>query len=298
MASADACCALVAASQHGCLTLAQAATCGLSGEAVRRRVRRRLWRRVLPRTYAVQGAPPSWEQRLMAAVLWVGEGAASGASAAALWRFPDFAPGPIEVSHTGTRSGRRGIAVRRVDLPARDVARIRGIPATTPARTLADVAATARSDRFDAAFHYCLHERLATPGGLHDLCERRTGSGFAGAARLRAAVAAYAEGRPAASPLEARLERRLRRSKIPAPLQQHEVRLDGHRYFLDFAWPDERVAVEVDGYRWHSSREAWRRDRERLTTLRRAGWTVVNATREDVDDRFDELASELRTLLR
>lgn len=66
---------------------------------------------------------------------------------------------------------------------------------------------------------------------------------------------------------------------------------------LDFAWPRARVAVEVDGYRWHASREAWRRDRDRLAALRRAGWNVLNVTREDVDERFEQLVSELRILL-
>jgi very-short-patch-repair endonuclease len=289
---------MVAAEQHGCLTAGQAMRCGLSAEAVRRRVRDGRWRRVLPKTYVLRAAPSTWEQRLFAALLWAGEtAAASGLSAAALWGFPDFSPGPVEISHSGARQSRGQVLVRRVRLEPTDVTRIRGIPVTTPARTLADLAGRVDGARLDAALHYCLHDRLTTAAALQDLSERRSGPGFPGAGRLRASLAAYAGGPAAASPLEVRLDRRLRASGFPSPRRQHEVMVDGHRYYLDFAWPAARLAVEVDGYRWHSSRTAWLRDRQRLAALRRKGWTVVRVTREDVDDRFGDLEKELREFL-
>ncbi len=233
----------------------------------------------------------------MAAVLWGGGTAAvSGRAAAALWAFPDFDGGSVEISLRGGRRSRRGVVVRRVDIPKSDVITLRGIRVTTAARTVADLAGTTTDRRFDAAFHHVLHHRLATLEALADLADRYAGPGHPGAARLRSAVAAY-NGRPAASPLEARLARRLRASALPKPVRQHEIRLGHVRYFLDFAWVRHRVAIEVDGYRWHSSRQAWQRDRERLTALRRAGWTVVNATKEDVDARFEALLAELRSLL-
>lgn len=299
MDSRDARCGLLAAEQHGCITLAQAARCGISGEGVRRRVREGRWRRILPRVYVVRGAPSTWEQRLFAAVLWAGDAAAvSGPSAAALWGFPEFARAGVEISYPGAKQSRAGVTVRRVALELCDVARIRGIPVTSPARTLADIAGMTSIDRFDAAFHYCLHANLTCLASLEELAHRRAGPGFRGCARLREAVAAYAGDPAAASPLEARLARRLRSSNLPPARRQHEVRVEGRRRYLDFAWPHRLVAVEVDGYRWHSSRSSWRKDRDRLGALRRAGWTIVHAARDDVDERFDRLAKELQDLLR
>jgi very-short-patch-repair endonuclease len=297
--SRDARCGMLAAEQHGCLTLDQARRAGLSDEAVARRVRAGEWRRVLPCVYALRAAPHTWEQQLVAATLWAGDGAAvSGAAAAAVWEFPDFGRCAVEISHAGTKRGLRGIRVRRVVLPPNHVTSNRGIRVTTPARTLSDIAASAGVARFDAAFHYCLHRGLATLGALREVAEHRTGPGFPGSSRFLGALAAYGEGAPAASPLEARLASRLVGSEIPPARRQHQVIVEGRTRYLDFAWPDRMVTVEVDGYRWHSSRRAWREDRERLAALRRAGWTVLNVAREDVDERFGDLVDELRTLLR
>ena len=291
----DARCAMVAGEQHGCITVEQARSCRLSDEAIRRRTQSGRWRRVLPRTYVLRGAPETWEQRLMAALLWAGDGAvASGPSAAALWELPDFEPGPVQISHEGAKQSGREVTVRRVVLGALDVSSVRGIPVTSPARTLADLAGTLSPRRFDAALHHCLHNRIATLEDLREVSDRRAGAGHPGAGRLRDAVDAYA-GRPAASPLEARLAARLRRTRLPLPVRQHEVRTGARRRYLDFAWPDRKVAVEVDGYRWHSSRAAWERDRERLAELRRLGWTIVHVTHDDVERGFEDLAAELRT---
>jgi very-short-patch-repair endonuclease len=202
----------------------------------------------------------------------------------------------VEISHAGAKQSRRGVTVRRVVLERADVSSTGGIPVTSPARTLADLARILPPARFDAAFHHCLHTEIVTPQELREMCRRRGGPGHPRTGRLRDAVDAYS-GRPAGSPLEARFARRLRGTKLPAPVRQHEVHAGGRVCRLDFAWPDRHVAVEVDGYRWHSSRASWRRDRERLSALRRAGWKVLNVEREDVDERFDDLAAELRTLL-
>ncbi|SDO57141.1 hypothetical protein SAMN05660199_02188 [Klenkia soli] len=56
-------------------------------------------------------------------------------------------------------------------------------------------------------------------------------------------------------------------SGIPACTQQDEVGLSGRRVRLDAAWPDLRVAVELDGHRFHSSRVDRERDMRRDTAL-------------------------------
>ena len=298
METPDARCAAVAAGQHGCISLAQARLCGLDRERVHYRAATGRWRRVLPRTYVLGGTPETWEQRAHAALLWAGDGAVvSGVCAAAAWRFPGYPQARIEISVQGARQSRHGIVVRRVRLERGDVARTRGLAATSPARTVADLAGRGRDARFDAALHHCLHERLATLADLEDVAVRRAGAGFTGATRLREALAAYGSGPAAASVLEARVDRRLREAGLPRPQRQWCVETRSGRRYLDFAWPRRLVALEVDGYRWHSSRTAWQRDRERLAELRRAGWTVVHVTSDDVGN-FDATAEELAALLR
>lgn len=289
----------LAARQHGCISLAQATALGVSKETVSRRARDRRWERVLPRVYVVRGSPRTWEQRLFAAILWGGPGAvACGRAAAALWGFPGSRRGTVEISLSwGTRAP-GGVVVRRLSLHPGDRTVLDGFPVTTAGRTLVDAAVRMRGwNAFDAAFHYCLHERLTDLESLKLLSTRHSGPGNSGGARLRNALAAYAADRPAASPLESRCARKLDRSGLPAARRQYEVRIEGRRRFLDFAWPTQRVALEVDGFRWHSSRAAWESDRARHGELRRAGWTVITATHDDIERRFDRLEAELAALV-
>ena len=132
MGVADERCTMLAAEQHGCISFEQALRCGLSADAVFRRARSGRWRRILPSVYAVTGAPATWEQRLMAAVLWAGEGTAiARASAAALWKLPGFGPGRVEIYHATSKRSRSGVIVHRVRLDPRDATHLRGRPVTT-----------------------------------------------------------------------------------------------------------------------------------------------------------------------
>jgi very-short-patch-repair endonuclease len=296
MGTPDARCGLIAGEQHGCITLAQAQLCGLSVDGVYRRARDARWIRVLPEVYRLAGAPQTWEQKLWAALLWCGEHAVvSGPAASALWELPDSRRGPVEVTHPGSKRSRKGVVVRRMHLDPTEMTAVRGIRVTTPARTLLDLAVRLADRALDAAVHHCLHHRLVTRADLAAILDRRPAG--TGSAKLRKAFEAYDVGAPAASPLEARIAHRLRFSGLPAPVRQHEVRVAGRRRFLDFAWPEVRVALEADSYRWHSSRGAWESDRARLRDLRRAGWTIVHATQDDVEGGFDRLAADLADLL-
>jgi hypothetical protein len=67
---------------------------------------------------------------------------------------------------------------------------------------------------------------------------------------------------------------------LPAPEPQHPVTIDGRRYRLDFAWPDRRVALEVDGFGPHSGYAAFHDDRRRDLALQSAGWRVLHVTDE------------------
>ena len=85
----------------------------------------------------------------------------------------------------------------------------------------------------------------------------------------------------------------IRRAGLPRP--QTNTRIG--RYEVDAAWPEERVALEVDGFAYHSTREAFERDRRKTADLAAAGWRVSRVTwRQLVDEREAVVARLARTL--
>jgi very-short-patch-repair endonuclease len=89
---------------------------------------------------------------------------------------------------------------------------------------------------------------------------------------------------PTDSPLEAKVLRRLRAEGFEGPSNQFEVSDEsGFVARVDFAWPTERVALHVDGYRWHSQRERFDRDRSQLARLTAVGWVSVHVTATGLD---------------
>jgi hypothetical protein len=70
---------------------------------------------------------------------------------------------------------------------------------------------------------------------------------------------------------------------LPAPICQLTITSDGRQIArVDFAWPHVRLVVEIDGFEWHFSREAFQRDRTRQNDLVLLGWTVLRFTADDV----------------
>jgi hypothetical protein len=94
----------------------------------------------------------------------------------------------------------------------------------------------------------------------------------------RGSETALAESRP-----EIRLGRLLASAGLPEPVQQHWVRVRTERFRLDFAYPEQKVAIEYDGWDAHRSRGAFDRDRRRDRLLQLAGWTVLRFTSRSSD---------------
>ena len=86
------------------------------------------------------------------------------------------------------------------------------------------------------------------------------------------------------SVLETRFLRLLLRAGLPHPECQHQIREGGRLIaIVDFAYPDVRLAIEVDGYRWHSGRIRWQHDLQRRNELTRVGWHVLHVTAHDLE---------------
>jgi very-short-patch-repair endonuclease len=304
-ATADAGCARIAAAQHGVLTRAQASASGIRPRGVRHRIESGRWARVYPGVYRMCGSQQTWHQELMAACLWAGADAvASHRAAAALWELEGFPAGPLEVScPRDLKAPVPGLIVHKVTgLGSPDLAAVAGIPVTSPSRTLMDLCGpriAASRKVLGAAVDDALRRGLTSVPRLRWTLDRLGGRGRPGTGLLRELLRERAPGDPPpASELEARLIKLLRTAKLPQPRREHQVKENGTLLArVDLAYPDRLLAIEADGYRFHSGRVAWQRDRRRRNVLTTRGWRVLHVTGEDLALRSSEVIAEIRRAL-
>lgn len=235
----------------------------------------------------------------MAAVLASGPGAVlSHASAAALWGIRSSAGGQIHV--TTSKKWRSSDSIRRhcSSLPEDEKTVVDGIPATTVPRTVFDLAATGTVDHVESLLRESeyrqLHDRLSLPALLERYPRRR------GAPRIRAAlerIEGLPTGRPK-SPLEERFLPFLSRYRLPRPRLNEWLVLGDRRYQVDCHWPGTGQIVELDSWKGHGTRSAFRRDRTRDRHLRVAGYSVTRVSWAQLDDEPEAVAADLHRLLR
>lgn len=293
-------CARLARRQFGVLTRADARRAGLSDDAIWRRVSSGVWLERFPRTYVVEGAPPSWHQDQFAACAWTHGVSSHRAAAHVLGIWPSTAA-PLEVTvdrSIGTKH--RGIIVHRSPLLPADVRRIQGMPVTTAARTLLDLGAVGDEEMVEQALEDAIRRRLVDIPTLRRRLDADGARGRNGTATLRGLLRSRSRGyTPTESVLEVKLARLIRQSPLPAPVQQHVVRHRGVTVArVDFAYPEHRLAVEADSYTWHSGRRAWARDRQRSNRLIDLGWRVIYVTHDDVVHRSTEVVSRIAVALK
>jgi very-short-patch-repair endonuclease/predicted transcriptional regulator of viral defense system len=285
--------------QYGVLSRAQAVKAGLSPRSVDRRLATGRWESVLPGVYRAAGVPGSWHQSVRAACLWAGDDAfASHRTAAALWGLDDSVLGEPEISTT-RRVRHSGIIVHVAEIPNCDRASVASIPTTGVARTLFDLGAVTGRETVEAALDDALRRRLTSFGRLTRRLEDLGGRGRRGAAVLRSLLEVRdPKNAPPDSVLEARLIRVLRRANLPEPSRQFEVREKGKLLArVDLAYPDLHLAIEADGYRYHSGWAAWQRDLERRNRLTSRGWRVIHVTWADITSGGKEIVTEIRRAL-
>jgi very-short-patch-repair endonuclease/predicted transcriptional regulator of viral defense system len=280
-----------AATRHGIFSRADAVRLGATQRIIRRRLATERWEVLHPGVYRLAGTPSSWRQALLAGCLTFGEEAvASHRAAACLWRLAGVEPGTVEiiVPRGGSRR-RRAIIFHEVALPAVDVTSVDAIPVTTPARTLIDLAAVVSKEVVEEALDDALRRGLTS---ISRLRWRVTEAGRRpGVVVIRALIDARMDASETPqSVLETRLMRLIKRARLPAPTCQHEVRERGRLLaVVDFAYPQCRVAIEADGYRWHSGRARWERDLARRNRLTSQGWRVIHVTPNDLEHHPQEI---------
>jgi very-short-patch-repair endonuclease len=271
----------VARKQRGLVTTAQLLEVGLSRGAVKRRARRGLLRRLHRGVYLVGPTTPPWAEELAALLACRADVLLSHRSATSLWGLTTHEGGPVEITAVGRQPRPRpGLRIHRTTrLDADERREVHGIPVTSPGRTLLDLACVASPRVVEQALARAEREHLVDRAELREIPSRYRGR--KGVPLLRSVLSASEGPVLTRSEAEARLLALVREAQLPTP--EVNVRLQG--YEVDFLWRMAGIAVEVDGYRHHSSLPSFEGDRRRATHLAALGIQVVPLTwRQIVED--------------
>ena len=287
--------ATLAARQHGLVTFQQLTALGISKTAISYRMRIGRLHPIHRGVYAVGHPRLSLAARFLAAALASGSDAAvSHVSAAILWGLLTDFGGPTDVTVARRVHSRRGIrlhCVRRLDpadLTVRD-----GIPLTTVTRTLLDLADTASDAALRRATRLAQVDRLTTEQAIRQQLARSNGR--RGAHRLAALISDGPA--PTRSELEDRLLDLIRANDLPPPKVNAVLRNATHTFEVDFLFPDQRVVVETDGWRYHGDRISRRRDADKQAVLEASGFRVIRLTWDQVKDQPDQTVRRIGRLL-
>jgi very-short-patch-repair endonuclease len=232
----------------------------------------------------------------MAGVLACGPKAVlSHRSAAVLWGIRRGDATRTEVTVPRRLGGREGIRSHRVELSLDEITEVDGIPTTTVARTLLDLALLLDRPQLERAIEQAEALRLSDATPLATLVTRYPGR--PGTAVLKRILGAEA---PTAgmtrSELEDRFLRFLADRRLPPPRTNVWLQIGADWIEVDCVWPDGRVVAELDSWGHHATRAAFRRDRARDRRLRVAGWQPIRITAWDLAEDPHRLELELRTL--
>ncbi|WP_205697348.1 type IV toxin-antitoxin system AbiEi family antitoxin domain-containing protein [Conexibacter sp. SYSU D00693] len=286
--------------QKGVVSHAQLSELGFSDPAIRRRIKAGRLREVHRGVYVVGHGALHPRAPWMAAVLAGGAHAVlSDTSCGALW---SIAPNPettVHITVTGD-CGRDcdGITPHRRRLAPQDRTSRDGIPCTSVARTLLDIADT-RPSLLVAACEASVRERLFDGAALAEVLDRCRGN--RGAGRLRRAVSELTDDPDI---LRSELERRLKALLGGASLRkaprfnQHVAGSSGTLWEVDVLWRVQRLVVEADSRAYHGTRSARERDAAKQRDLEAGGWEVWRVRWRDVHAGRTALLTALDDRLR
>ena len=263
---------------------------GLTPRGVAHRVEAGRLFRLHSGVFATHPPPYSRHQLYLAAVYAGGPGSTlSDLPAAAVLRIFETSPLPAQITN---RSGRgrscRGIVVHRRKLDPRDVTVRHGIPCTTPARTILDCSRILDAEGTEELLMAADSLRILDRRRLEQLVEHH------GSRHLRPLLSD--DPQITRSRNERRLSSICRQFGIPRPETDHRIDTAGRTFYADFCWPELRLVVEADSWRWHGGRSATEYDRDRDQLLALADWRVVRFTRDQIVRRREETGRRLLAL--
>jgi hypothetical protein len=291
-----------ATAQKGLVSAEQMRDLGLSSRAAAHRAEVGRLHRLHRGVYAVGHEAIDESGRLLAAVLACGAGAVvSHLSAAALWGLRERGPLLIDVI-APCQTGRKidGIRPHRCRAPGPDeLAVCDGIPCTTPARTLVDLAGSLGRTGLRSAVEQAAVLRLLDIEAVDRALDR--GRRRRGVPLLRVIIDDWRSEEASAprlrSVLEAKLLSLILVHGLPRPACNQRLRAGSREIEVDFLWRDQRLVVEADGYASHGTRAAFERDPRRDQALLLAGYRVARFTWDQVEREPEGTASTIGRLL-
>jgi very-short-patch-repair endonuclease len=281
----------IATREHGVVTRREALAAGVSGPQLRHRLENGTLLWVHPGVYRLGHVAPSVEATYLAAVRACGEGALLTVRAAAYHLGLIRGPAPQPEVTAPTQRSIDGVVTHRARRPidARDATVWRAIPVTSVARTLVDLAAVLSVDELARACHEAGVRHRTTPNHVAAALARCPRA--RGATKLRRVI--HGDVPVSLSVLERRFLALLRDAGLPLPVTNRPA--GGRR--VDCRWPEHRLTVELDSYRYHSSRHAWEQDRRREREARARGDDFRRFTYGDVFESPGPMLRELRRAL-
>jgi very-short-patch-repair endonuclease/predicted transcriptional regulator of viral defense system len=280
----------IARVQHGVITYSQLLAAGLSPDSVRHRVSSGWLQRVHHRIYLVGAVEPPLA-RPLAAVLALGDGALlCHYPAAVLWGLRPPLAREMHVMVARSVRGPKGIQVHTVRaLHPRDARSRHGVPTTSPARTLLDLATQVPQKELDRAVNEARVTKLVSDTSLNEQFSRYPHH------RGRAALKRALQLEPAftRSKGERLLLAIVRKARLPNPVTNTEL----HGYEVDHLWREQRLIVEVDGWDGHSTRAAFEADRRRDADLQSRGYRVIRITWRQLTEEPEAVIANLSAAL-
>lgn len=290
--------AVLARDQHGVAARRQLVQLGVTKEEIDGRVRSGGLHLIHRGVYAVGHTAITVRGRWMAAVLASGDEAVlSHRSATALWGVWGSGTGEIHV--IAPRKSRSQGPIRRhfSVLPDDEKTLVAGIPVTSAARAVLDLAGEKGEAAAEAALREAEYLGIYGQISLPALFARH--SKHRGTPAARAALDRVREdpGGRIRSSLEESFLPFLDAHRIPRPRLNAWLTVGDERYQVDCLWPAARLVAELDGFKSHGTKRAFRKDRERDRRLATAGFHIVRITEGQVLDEPVDLAADLRTLI-
>ena len=271
------------------MTRVQLLELGLGPEAIRSRVKLRRLILIHRGVYALGHVPEAPRDRAYAAVLACApDGVLSHGSAASLWGIYDRWWTPFEVI-VDTARRRPGIRVHRVALARTDVRRHLGIRVTSPARTVFDIAPRLTDKALTRAVNELRIGRLLKLEQLAELTTRLPR--HPGTRRVKPLIETSAG--PTRSEFEDAFVAFTERFGLPRP--EMNARIAG--YEVDALFREQRVIVELDGYQFHGTRQAFEKDRERDAATLATGLVTVRITWERLTETPQKEADRLNAII-
>jgi very-short-patch-repair endonuclease len=281
--------------QFGVIASWQASDCGLTPAALKHWVRSGRLVRVHRGVFRAPSAAATVHQRAMAGCLAAGPEAVAGRfTAASLFGLVDRAGDVVEVTvPTGRLRSVPGVAVHRAKLLPADTTRIGVIPVLTVPRTLVDLAAVLPQRDLTEAVDRGFRRKLVSPERCQTFVEARRFDRFRGIGVLRTIIDDRVKFGVPDSILESDIIELLREYGLPEPVRQYEQRVNGREVAFDLAYPDHRIAIELDGKVPHTEHGTWQRDHDRHNATELGKWPTLRFTWWDVHERRNYVAITL-----